>query len=47
VHGSEEDVVERNGKQMPVRYIYLDVVMKRGGRWQVVGSQLARQQTNS
>jgi uncharacterized protein (TIGR02246 family) len=47
VHGSEEDVVERSGEQMPVRYIYLDVVMKRSGRWQVVDSQLARQQTNS
>jgi hypothetical protein len=40
VHGSEEDVVERGGERATVRYIYLDVVMKRG-RWQVVGSQLA------
>ena len=47
VHGSEEDVVEQGGQRKPVRYIYLDVVMKRGGRWQVVGSQLARQPTNS
>ena len=47
VHGSEEDLVERGGTRVPVRYIYLDVVMKRGGRWQVVGSQLAKQLTNS
>jgi len=47
VHGSEEDLVERGGTQAPVRYIYLDVVMKRGGRWQVVASQLARPQTGS
>jgi hypothetical protein len=46
VHGSEEDVVEQGGARAPVRYLYLDVVMKRG-RWQVVGSQLARQQTHS
>jgi uncharacterized protein (TIGR02246 family) len=42
VHGSEDDVVEQGGRQFPVRYIYLDVVMRRGGRWQIVGSQLAR-----
>lgn len=47
VHGSEEDVVEQGGERNPVSYIYLDVVMKRDGRWQVVDSQLARQQTNS
>lgn len=42
VHGSEDDVVEQDGKRFPVRYIYLDVVMKRDGRWQIVASQLAR-----
>jgi uncharacterized protein (TIGR02246 family) len=42
VHGSEDDEVEQDGKRFPVRYIYLDVVMKRGERWQIVGSQLAR-----
>jgi hypothetical protein len=42
IHGSEDDVVEQNGKQFPVRYLYMDVVMKRGGGWQIVGSQLAR-----
>jgi ketosteroid isomerase-like protein len=42
VHGSENDVVERCGKRLPVRYVYMDVVMKRNGRWQIVGSQLAK-----
>jgi len=44
VHGSEDDVVEQDGKRFPVRYLYMDVVMKRAGRWQIVGSQLARPQ---
>ncbi len=42
VHGSEDDEVEQSGGRFPVRYVYMDVVMKRGGRWQIVGSQLAR-----
>ena len=42
IHGSEDDVVEQDGKQFPVRYLYMDVVMKRGSRWQIVGSQLVR-----
>lgn len=42
VHGSEDDVVEQGGKRFAVRYVYMDVVMKRGGRWQIVESQLAR-----
>jgi uncharacterized protein (TIGR02246 family) len=42
VHGSEDDVVEQDGRQFPVRYLYMDVVMKRGGSWQIVGSQLAK-----
>ena len=42
VHGSENDVVEQGGKLFPVRYVYMDVVMKRDGRWQIVGSQLAK-----
>jgi Domain of unknown function (DUF4440) len=42
VHGSEEDEVERGGRWFSVRYVYMDVVMKRGGRWQIVGSQLAK-----
>lgn len=42
VHGSEDDVVEQGGRRFPVLYVYMDVVIKRGGRWQIVGSQLAR-----
>ena len=42
VHGSEDNVVEQDGKRFPVRYIYLDVVMKLDGRWQIVASQLAK-----
>ncbi|MBZ5680765.1 MAG: nuclear transport factor 2 family protein [Acidobacteriia bacterium] len=42
VHGSEDDEVEQGGKRFPVRYVYMDVVMKRDGKWQIVGSQLAR-----
>jgi uncharacterized protein DUF4440 len=42
VHGSEEDQVEQSGKLFLVRYIYMDVVAKRSGEWQIVVSQLAR-----
>lgn len=42
VHGSEEDEVEQGGQRRFVRYVYMDVVMKREGRWQIVGSQLAK-----
>jgi uncharacterized protein (TIGR02246 family) len=42
VHGSEDDEVEADGKRFPVRYLYMDVVCKRGGRWQIVGSQLVK-----
>jgi ketosteroid isomerase-like protein len=42
VHGSEEDEVERDGRRFAVRYIYMDVVVKRAGKWQIVGSQLAK-----
>jgi hypothetical protein len=41
VHGSEEDEIEKGGKRSIVRYIYMDVVAKRDGRWQIVASQLA------
>jgi len=47
VHGSEEDDVEQGGRRFPVRYIYMDVVAKRGGRWRIVGSQLAKPPENS
>jgi uncharacterized protein (TIGR02246 family) len=42
VHGSEDDKVEQGGRRFPVRYVYMDVVMKRGGKWTIVASQLAR-----
>jgi ketosteroid isomerase-like protein len=40
VHGSEEDDVEQGGQRYPVSYFYMDVVVKRAGRWQIVASQL-------
>ena len=42
VHGSESDEVEQNGRRFPVRYVYMDVVVKRDGKWQIVASQLAK-----
>jgi uncharacterized protein (TIGR02246 family) len=42
VHGAEMDEVETDGKRFPVRYLYMDVVLKRDGRWQIVGSQLVK-----
>jgi uncharacterized protein (TIGR02246 family) len=42
VHGSEDDEVEQDGKRFNARYVYMDVVVKRDGRWQIVGSQLAK-----
>jgi uncharacterized protein (TIGR02246 family) len=42
VHGSEVDTVEQGGERVPIRYVYMDVVMKRDGRWQIVASQLAK-----
>jgi ketosteroid isomerase-like protein len=42
VHGSELDEVEVDGKRSTVRYVYLDVLQKRGGEWKLVASQLAR-----
>jgi uncharacterized protein (TIGR02246 family) len=42
VHGSEDDEIERAGNRFSARYIYMDVVVKRDGRWQIVASQLAR-----
>jgi ketosteroid isomerase-like protein len=42
VHGSEEDEIEQDGRRFTARYIYMDVVVKRGGRWQIVASQLAK-----
>ena len=42
VHGSEADVIERDGQRLSVRYLYMDVVIKRDGRWRIVGSQLVK-----
>lgn len=43
VHGTEDDEVEQGGRRFTVRYVYMDVVVKREGRWQIVASQLVRQ----
>ena len=42
VHGSEEDDIERDGETVVVKYVYMDVVVRRDGRWQIVASQLAK-----
>jgi len=42
VHGVEEDEVETDGRRVPARYLYMDVVCRREGRWQIVGSQLVK-----
>jgi len=42
VHGSEDDIVEQAGKRFHVRYVYTDIVMRRGDKWQIVASQLAK-----
>lgn len=42
VHGSEQDEIEQDGRRFTVRYAYMDVVVKREGRWQIVASQLAK-----
>ena len=42
VHGSEDDEVETEGKRTRVRYMYLDVLIKRDREWKLVASQLAR-----
>jgi hypothetical protein len=42
VHGSEDDVIEQGSKRFAACYVYTDVVMKRNGVWQIVGSQLAK-----
>ena len=43
VHGSEHDEVERRGTRFNASYVYMDVVVKRNGTWQIAGSQLAKQ----
>jgi uncharacterized protein (TIGR02246 family) len=42
VHGSEDDIVEAEGRRFPARYLYMDVVVKRNGQWQIVASLLAK-----
>jgi uncharacterized protein (TIGR02246 family) len=44
VHGSESDEVDVHGKISAVSYVYLDVLLKRDGKWKLVASQLARPQ---
>lgn len=47
VHGSEDDDVEQGGQRFPVQYVYMDAVVKRDGRWQIVASQLAKPTADS
>ncbi len=42
VNGSESDEVEVACRRTSVRYVYLDVLLKRNGEWKLVVSQLAR-----
>jgi ketosteroid isomerase-like protein len=42
VHGEELDEVETEGRRSSVRYLYMDVVCRRGERWWIVGSQLVK-----
>jgi ketosteroid isomerase-like protein len=42
VHGEELDEVEAEGRRFSVRYLYMDVVCRRGGQWWIVGSQLVK-----
>jgi len=39
VQGAEEDEIERHGRRSFVRYIYVDVVVKRHGTWKISASQ--------
>jgi uncharacterized protein (TIGR02246 family) len=41
INGSEDDVVEVAGERSTVKYVYLDVLLKRDGEWKLVASQLA------
>jgi ketosteroid isomerase-like protein len=42
VHGSEDDEIEHDGQRFSVRYLYMDVVVKRNGQWHIVASQLVK-----
>ena len=39
VHGSEDDEVEKSGRRFGIRYVYMDVVVKRNGKWQIAAAQ--------
>ncbi len=43
VHSSEKDEVEQDERRSSFHYVYMDVVVKCNGLWQIVGSQLAKQ----
>jgi uncharacterized protein (TIGR02246 family) len=45
VHGAEDDEVESGDGRLNLRYVYMDIVVKRNGRWQIIASQLARPST--
>lgn len=42
VYGSEEDEIKRDDKTLLVKYLYMDVVVRRNGRWQIIASQLTK-----
>jgi len=44
VHGWEEDTAEQGGRRFPVRNVYLDVVGKLNGLWQIVIWQILASQ---
>jgi len=47
VHGSERNEVEQDGRRFRASYLYMDVVVRRGGRWQIVASQLVKLEPTS
>lgn len=42
VYGSEEDEIKRDDKTLLVKYLYMDVVVRRDGSWQIIASQLTK-----
>ncbi len=42
VHGSELDEVQQSGRHFLISYAYMDVVVQRDGRWQILASQLSK-----
>lgn len=47
VHGTECDDGEQNGRRFTASYLYMDVVVRRGGRWHIVASQLVKLERTS